>query len=93
MEIVLRNKFSSLGMLLGGIALILSMPELFSLLWLWGFRSSEGCARESRWGISGALLFSGLTLTFHAVLLAFGLIVAVLLLLFILSLVTGGAVS
>ena len=52
-----------------------------------------GMCKESRWGISGALLFSGLTLTFHAVLLAFGLIVAVLLLLFILSLVTGGAVS
>lgn len=146
MEIVLRNKFSSLGMFLGGIALILSIVQFsfgpFSpkppalevivaekvsavkqgvIAGLKGERPAArtekttvdidsiilnagiilavvalglsfigGMCKESRWGISGALLFSGLTLTFHAVLLAFGLIVAVLLLLFILSLVTGG---
>ncbi|MCK7163863.1 hypothetical protein [Enterobacter cloacae] len=149
MEIVLRNKFSSLGMLLGGIALILSIVQFsfgpFSpkppalevmvaekvsavkqgiIAGLKGERPAArtekktvdidrillnagiilavvalglsfigGMCKESRWGISGALLFSGLTLTFHAVLLAFGLIVAVLLLLFILSLITGGSVS
>ncbi|ELE9013271.1 hypothetical protein RM345_002235 [Enterobacter cloacae] len=149
MEIVLRNKFSSLGMLLGGIALILSIVQFsfgpFSpkppalevmvaekvsavkqgiIAGLKGERPAArtekttvdidrillnagsilavvalglsfigGMCKESRWGICGALLFSGLTLTFHAVLLAFGLIVAVLLLLFILSLVTGGSVT
>ena len=54
-----------------------------------GLAFTAGMLKENRWGVSGALFFSGATLAFHAALLAFGLIVAVLLLLLVISVVSG----
>jgi hypothetical protein len=145
MEILLRNKFSSVGMLLGVIALLLSLVQftfgpfstksttleivvaekvsavkkgiiagikgeqpvveakkkafdidsilinsgiILSVVAL-GLAFTAGMRKENRWGGSGALFFSGATLAFHAALLAFGLIVAVLLLLLVISVVSG----
>ena len=104
MEILLRNKFSSVGMLLGVIALLLSLVQF-----TFGPFSTKSTALEivvaekvsavkkgiiagikgEQPGVSGALFFSGATLAFHAALLAFGLIVAVLLLLLVISVVSG----
>ena len=145
MEILIRNKFSSVGMLLGVIALLLSVVQftlgpfstkstalevvvaekvtavkkgimaglkgeqptvetkkkpvdidrlliasgiLLSVMAL-GLALISGLRKENKWTVSGALFFSGATIAFHAVLLAFGLIVAVLVLMLVVSIISG----
>ena len=145
MEILIRNKFSSVGMLLGIIALLLSVVQftlgpfstkstalevvvaekvtavkkgimaglkgeqptvetkkkpvdidrlliasgiLLSVMAL-GLAFISGLRKENKWTVSGALFFSGATIAFHAALLAFGLIVAVLVLMLVVSIVSG----
>ncbi|WP_442779860.1 hypothetical protein [Enterobacter cancerogenus] len=145
MEILIRNKFSSVGMLLGVIALLLSVVQftlgpfstkstalevvvaekvtavkkgimaglkgeqptvetkkkpvdidrlliasgiLLSVMAL-GLAFISGLRKENKWTVSGALFFSGATIAFHAALLAFGLIVAVLVLMLVVSIVSG----
>ncbi|QGG08041.1 hypothetical protein [Enterobacter cancerogenus] len=145
MEILIRNKFSSVGMLLGVIALLLSVVQftlgpfstkstalevvvaekvtavkkgimaglkgeqptvetkkkpvdidrlliasgiLLSVMAL-GLAFISGPRKENKWTVSGALFFSGATIAFHAALLAFGLIVAVLVLMLVVSIISG----
>ncbi|HDS6853732.1 TPA: hypothetical protein QH025_004001 [Enterobacter cancerogenus] len=145
MEILIRNKFSSVGMLLGVIALLLSVVQftlgpfstkstaleivvaekvtavkkgimaglkgeqptvetkkkpvdidrlliasgiLLSVMAL-GLAFISGLRKENKWTVSGALFFSGATIAFHAALLAFGLIVAVLVLMLVVSIISG----
>ena len=49
-----------------------------------------GMRKENRWSIYGALCFGGGTLAFHALLFGIGIILAILLLLAIISFLTGG---
>ncbi|HHA1256998.1 TPA: hypothetical protein ACOEEM_001627 [Enterobacter asburiae] len=145
MEILIRNKFSSVGMLLGVIALLLSLAQftlgpfsskstalevvvaekvsavkkgimagikgeqptvekkkepididrlliasgiMLSVMAL-GLAFISGLRKENKWTVSGALFFSGATIAFHAALLAFGLIAAVLLLMLVVSIISG----
>lgn len=144
MEILSQNKFSSLGMLLGTIALILGIlhfslgpfspkPTLQTVVagqvsavkkgLIAGITGKQttaetdkktvdidkvirntgivtavialglafigGMRKENRWGITGALVFAGGTLMFHAVLFGIGLICAILFLLLIISILNG----
>ncbi|GJL39272.1 TPA: hypothetical protein ACJIWU_002624 [Enterobacter chengduensis] len=145
MEILIRNKFSSVGMLLGVIALLLSLVQftlgpfsskstvlevvvaekvsavkkgilagikgeqpivetkkepvyidrlliasgiMLSVMAL-GLAFISGLRKENKWTVSGALFFSGATIAFHAALLAFGLVAAILLLMLVVSIISG----
>ncbi|WP_347116364.1 hypothetical protein AAHB66_11545 [Leclercia sp. S52] len=148
MEILSQNKFSSLGMLLGAIALVLGMvhfsfgpfssppPSLemvvaeqvaavkkgiiagitgktpataenrtldvdrlihnggivLAIAGL-GLAFIGGMRKENRWGIRGAMTFAGETLIFHTVLFGIGVVCAILVLMVILSIVSGALPS
>lgn len=49
-----------------------------------------GMRKENRWSVSGALIFGGGTLAFHALLFGIGLVLGVILLILIFSFLTGG---
>lgn len=145
MDIISQNKSSSLGMLFGAIALILSIfhfsfgpfsappPSLEGVVAqkvsavkkgiIAGLKGEKppvvtekkpvdidkilknsgialaiialvcafigGMRKENRWGIRGAIFFSGATLAFHVLLFGIGIICAVLLL-FLISTIFGG---
>lgn len=144
MEILSQNKFSSLGMLLGALALILGIvhfslgpfspkPSLqtvvagqvsavkkgliagitgkqataetdkktvdidklvrntgiITAIIALGLAFVGGMRKENRWGITGALVFGGGTLMFHAVLFGIGVICTILFLLLIVSVLNG----
>jgi hypothetical protein len=54
-----------------------------------GLAFISGLRKENKWTVSGALFFSGATIAFHAALLAFGLIIAVLVLMLVVSIISG----
>lgn len=50
-----------------------------------------GMRKENGWGISGALIFGGATLAFHALLFGIGLVCGIILLILIFSFLSGGS--
>jgi len=68
--------------------LLIASGILLSVMAL-GLAFISGLRKENKWTVSGALFFSGATIAFHAALLAFGLIVAVLVLMLVVSIISG----
>ena len=68
--------------------LLIASGILLSVMAL-GLAFISGLRKENKWTVSGALFFSGATIALHAALLAFGLIVAVLVLMLVVSIISG----